>query len=101
MLMPRWLTLFRLPRHLASVTQLLTVPASSSLPQIVNVDLSEFIGVDFTQLDSVELAFDFQTTPGRDVEINFFGAATAVPEPSALILLGLGGSSLLLRRRRR
>jgi hypothetical protein len=81
MLMPRWLTLFRLPRHLASVTQLLTVPASSSLPQIVNVDFSGFIGVDFTQLDSVELAFDFQTTPGRDVEINFFGAATAVPHP--------------------
>ncbi len=83
-----------------SFTQLLSVPASSSLPSSVGVDFASFTGVDFTQLDSVELAFDFQTVPGSGVAISSFSATSAIPEPTALFVLGLVSTGLLIRRRR-
>ncbi len=78
-------------------TQFVTIPANSNLG-VATVDFASFTGVDFTQLDSVSIEYDFATAPGRDFEIDTF---SAIPEPTSVALLGLGGLGLMLRRRRK
>jgi hypothetical protein len=84
-----------------SFTETFSVPASSSLPSTVAIDFSSFTGVDFTQLDSVQLAFDFATVPGSGVSLSSFSASSAVPEPTSILVLGVMSTGLMLRRRRR
>ncbi|MGI9519449.1 MAG: PEP-CTERM sorting domain-containing protein [Pirellulaceae bacterium] len=83
---------------LAHATASVPIPASSSLPGNVLVPFSAFGGVDMTQLDSVQLGFDFAGMPGRDIDIGFFAAT--VPEPASAAILPLVLTSLALRRRR-
>lgn len=82
-------------------SQFVTVPRNSTLPTLTGVAFADFAGIDFTQVDSVELAFDFAGYAGRDFTMDFFGAVTAVPEPATLMLpAALAGCGLLWRRRR-
>ena len=66
----------------------------------VQVDFADFVGVDLTAVDSIQLGFDFATVPGGEVTINQFLATQGVPEP------GMAGISMILlaaiamRRRR-
>lgn len=83
-----------------TVTQGFDIAASSTLPSVVTVSFSDFAGVDFTQLDSVELLFDFQVHPGRDIEFSYF-TATAVPEASHLMMLSFAVAGWCTRRRRK
>ena len=83
-------------------TRQITVPANSSLPQDLLVSFSHFAGVDMTAVDSVSLDFDFTGNPGRDFELGLFSArSSAVPEPAALLIMGLGLFAFIGLQRRR
>jgi len=82
-----------------SSTQFITVPANSNLPQPGFLIFSDFAGVDFTQLDSISLNFDFASNAGRDLKIGSF-SAVFIPEPSSLVLIGICMIGCLNRRRR-
>ncbi|MGJ8673880.1 PEP-CTERM sorting domain-containing protein [Rubritalea sp.] len=66
---------------------------------LLSYNFSEFSGADFSDVDQIDLVI---TAPsGADYSIDSFTAVTAaVPEPSSAILLGLGLSFGLVRRRR-
>lgn len=78
-------------------TQFITIPPTANLG-VATVDFASFSGVDFTQLDAVSIEYDFASDPGRDFRIDTF---SAIPEPTAVAFLGLGGLGLMLRRRRK
>ncbi|MFK7765671.1 MAG: PEP-CTERM sorting domain-containing protein [Mariniblastus sp.] len=80
-----------------SVTNFVSIPASGNLG-VATVDFADFTGVDFTSLDEVSIDYNFATAPGRDFEIATF---SAIPEPTSLAIIGLGGLGVLLRRRRK
>ena len=82
------------------------IPASSSLPSAVQVGFDEFARIDFSEVDEIELAFDFAKFAGRDFVISSFGVAgglgsdAAIPEPaSAVFAIALGGLVAMRRRR--
>ena len=76
------------------------VPANSGLPGYVIVNFSDFSGVDFTSVDSIELGFDFASAAGAEVTIDNFFAANGVPEPSAIVIV-IGVALFTSVRRRR
>lgn len=82
-----------------SFTVPVVIPASSG---VTNVAFSDFTGVDFSQVDEIQLAMDFTNDigAGRDIEMNFVSATTAVPEPTSLAILGIASSFMVIRRRR-
>ena len=63
----------------------------------IRVTYDNFAGIDFTNVDSIELGFDFATFPGVDMSIGQF---VAIPEPSSFALAALAGSLFMFRRRR-
>jgi len=73
------------------------VPGNGSVPANILVNFSDFGFFDLTNVDSIQLNFNFATAPGNDLAI---GSFSAVPEPvsatSCLLVLTLIG----LRRRR-
>jgi len=81
------------------------VPPGSQLPDTVNVGFDQFSGIDFTQIDSIQLLFDFQSQPGRDFVLSSFSAigggnsGGAVPEHSSAIVLAIACGTLAMRRR--
>ena len=76
------------------------VPASADLPAETLLLFSEFAGIDFTNVQSVELSFDFTGHAGRDFTLDFFGATNAIPEPTTAGLAVLAALGLVVRRRR-
>lgn len=75
------------------------LPANTSLPETVSIQFSDYTTIDFTQIDAIELNFDFDGEPGRDFRVDNLRAA--VPEPTgAVVGLGLLGGFLLRRRRK-
>ncbi len=68
------------------------------------VNVTDDLGLLGSGIDAIR--FDFLDTVSLNAggtvfsEIDVFGTATAVPEPSAAALLGLGGLTLILRRRK-
>lgn len=75
----------------SSSTVMVDVPGNAALPGPTFVLFNDFSGVDFTQVDSIELGFDLAGFPGNDFGINGFVAA--IPEPSfiGLALMVIGG----------
>lgn len=84
----------------SSASVVTSVPANSGLPYSTLIDFNDFAGVDFTQVDSVELAFDMAGFPGNDFGIQFFGV-TSIPEPSLAWLGLMTAGAWMLRRRGR
>lgn len=78
-----------------------TIPPNTG-SGIVNIAFADFDSVDFTDIDELQLNFDFTRANGlgRDVDLSFFAATSSVPEPSSLTVLGLISGVCLLRRRR-
>ena len=78
-----------------------TIPPNTG-SGIVNIAFADFDSVDFTDIDELQLNFDFTGAIGlgRDVNLSFFAATSSVPEPSSLTVLGLISGVCLLRRRR-
>ena len=78
-----------------------TIPPNTG-SGIVNIAFADFDSVDFTDIDELQLNFDFTEANGlgRDVDLSFFAATSSVPEPSSLTVLGLISGVCLLRRRR-
>lgn len=78
-----------------------TIPPNTG-SGIVNIAFADFDSVDFTDIDELQLNFDFTGASGlgRDVNLSFFAATSSVPEPSSLTVLGLISGVCLLRRRR-
>ena len=78
-----------------------TIPPNTG-SGIVNIAFADFDSVDFTDIDELQLNFDFTGANGlgRDVDLSFFAATSSVPEPSSLTVLGLISGVCLLRRRR-
>ena len=78
-----------------------TIPLNTG-SGIVNIAFADFDSVDFTDIDELQLNFDFTEANGlgRDVDLSFFAATSSVPEPSSLTVLGLISGVCLLRRRR-
>jgi hypothetical protein len=65
----------------------------------------DLTGLDATGIESIR--FTAGSTAGRSAgddfvfrEMDVFGSATVIPEPSSAALLGLGGLALMLRRRK-
>ena len=83
----------------STATSFVQVPTVNNVGE-VTLNFSNFAGIDFTSVDSVELGFDFSSAPGRDIAINSFAVASAVPEPSSAAIFCLVASGLLIRRRR-
>lgn len=75
-----------------------TIPGNGNLAQTVYADFSAFTTIDFTQVDSVVLSYDFENAPGNNVTIGSFFAT--IPEPAGLATI-LSASGLLMLRRRR
>ncbi len=84
----------------SSASVVTSVPANSGLPYATLIDFNDFAGVDFTQVDSVELAFDMAGFAGNDFGIHYFGV-TAIPEPSLAWLGLMSAGAWMLRRRGR
>lgn len=74
------------------------LPGNENVPGLFTVTFDNFTGgVDFSNIESIVLAYDFASSPGSDVAIDSFGAA--IPEPGHLSIIG--GLSLLAICRRR
>lgn len=73
------------------------LPGSPDVPTDVHVRFDLFAGIDFTSVDSIELAFDFQTAPGNTISI---GGFYAVPEPGQAAFLFVAATAWFGRRRR-
>jgi len=102
------------------VSNLETTPAIASavysLPNgyagAFNVSLSDFPGIDLTDVDQIGFAFGFESTTGLDDEgatyvadlqmrVDYIRAVSTIPEPCTLTLLGLGLLATLRRKRSR
>jgi hypothetical protein len=81
-------------------TAFFDLPGNSGLPAPTYVYFNQFSGVDFTNIDSVKLAFDFAGQPGHTFAISRF-TLTAIPEPATGMLAVIGGCGIGLLRRRR
>ena len=71
----------------------------------ITVDLSAFTQFDADIAAGDDIIFDFfvhTTSNGRTIELDniVFDGAVSVPEPSSAMLLGLGATAFLLRRRK-
>ncbi len=69
-------------------------------PSTTNYSFSEFTGIDFSQIVSLQL--NISGPSAYDVSVTHFAALSSVPEPSSALLLGIcltGG--LLVRRSRK
>lgn len=85
----------------SSATQFATVPANAGLPQSVYLNFGDFAGVNFNEIDSVSLNFDFANNPGRDIELGLFSATTLIPEPAGALFIGVCLAGWVQTRRRR
>ncbi|MGI9519450.1 MAG: hypothetical protein ACR2NP_20530 [Pirellulaceae bacterium] len=85
----------------SSATQFATVPSNAGLPQSVYLNFTDFVGVDFMNIDSISLNFDFANNPGRDVELGLFSATNSIPEPIGTLIIGVCLAGWLQTRRRR
>lgn len=65
--------------------------------QTIQVDFSDFGGLDFSDVDSISIMID--TAASGDVVLDSF--QTAVPEPGTMIALAAGLGALAARRRRK
>ena len=90
-------------------TNLFTVPDIVNVRTFtggdITVDLSTFTQFDADIAAGDDVTFDFfvhTTSNGRTIELDniVFDGAVSVPEPSSAMLLGLGATALLLRRRK-
>lgn len=68
------------------------VPSGS--PQLVVFNFSEFSGMDFSDVDGIQIKID--GVKDNDIQLDDF---KAVPEPASMVVL-LGGAALALRRRK-
>ena len=74
------------------------LPGNVDVPGLLTVRFDNFTGgVDFSNIESIVLAYDFASSPGSDLAIGSF--LVAVPEPGHLSIIG--GLSLLAICRRR
>jgi hypothetical protein len=64
-------------------------------------EYTSFVGgsVDFTMIDMINIQLT-TTTPVSDLQLDFFGTTSEIPEPGILALLGLGLTGLGFARRR-
>lgn len=71
------------------------IPINVNAMQAIDVDFSEFVGVNFADVDAISILLD--TSASGDVVIDSF---EAVPEPASMIALGLGAAALVARKRK-
>lgn len=85
--------------NIASLT-LPSVPVGLNVP--LHFEYASFVGgpVDFTMIDFISIDLVTQNTQA-DLQLDFFGTTTEMPEPTALAVIGLGLAGIGLMRRRR
>lgn len=75
-----------------------TGPTTTPLTLLIDLNDAAFSGVDLTSIESITFGGVNQSI-ASDVAIDRVGF-TVIPEPTSLVLLGMGGGLLLVRRRR-
>ena len=60
----------------------------------------EFTGVDFTNVERLELSWGNFTQPGADLDFQMFGTVNGLPEPGTMSMLILALGVILLARKR-
>lgn len=89
--------------NLNSDLQTVVLPQVSdpNFPQIVNVPLGSFAGVDLTSIIAASMVIDGTQTAALDVIVDIVQTST-IPEPTSLALLGLTlvGFGVALKRRK-
>jgi len=80
----------------AGAGQLITLPWGADLPDPIELDLNQLLGLDPNNLPSPD------PTPQDIIDkLNSLGLTEQVPEPGTISLLGAGVLALMIRRRRR
>jgi hypothetical protein len=84
----------------SSSTVTFDIPAGNEVPAWIIVNFSEFSGVDFTDVNSIQLDYDFQGYPGTVLSFNSFISTAGIPEPQVARWMWPGIGMLLVGRRR-